>query len=102
MFSLLFSLMRVHLFLISWISYSSCLHFPRNLSRLEQSIMQLWVRGQNLRSLILGPFRYPQEQITELSLRIVEHRRCVLKNINRLKYFSPGKCAVYSVCPSWL
>jgi hypothetical protein len=33
----------------------------------------------------LGPLRYPQEQITELSLRVVENHRAVLNEINRLK-----------------
>jgi hypothetical protein len=47
--------------------------------------MQVWVRVQNRRSLGLGHFRYPQEQITDLILRDVEHRRGVLKNVNCLK-----------------
>ena len=83
MFSPLFSL--IYRFLISRISYSSSSDFLRNISRLEPSVMQVWVRVQNRRPLGLGPFRYPQEQITELSLRVVEHRPGVLKNINRLK-----------------
>jgi len=83
MFSPLFSF--IYRFLISRISYSSSSDFLRNISRLEPSVMQVWVRVQNRRSLGLGPFRYPQEQITELSLRVVEHRPGVLKNINLLK-----------------
>lgn len=83
MFSPLFSL--IYRFLISRIIYSSSSDFLRNISRLEPSVMQVWVRVQNRRPLGLGPFRYPQEQITELSLRVVEHRPGVLKNINRLK-----------------
>jgi len=83
MFSPLLSL--IYRFLISRISYISPSVFPRNLSRLEPSVIQVWVRVQNRKSLGLGPSRYPQEHITELSLRVAEHRRGVLKNVNRLK-----------------